>query len=159
MTAAVHLGACHPLTDGDIDRAVTRTAPGNYALGYLDGGVFVPFYMGRSDSDVNEGLHAWVGVDSSSSRYAPSAQASWGVRAQFPFSRGTPALRSVGIVVDARYTHFEFRYAATAEAAFECECKSYHEFGGSHCLDNARHPARPGNVSWTCPLSGPNHRQ
>jgi hypothetical protein len=157
VTAALSLGLCLPLTDATIDRAVTRTAPGNYALGYVEGGEFVPFYVGRADSDVNARLHAWVGVDSNCARYSPSAKAAWGSRARHPFPRGTPALCSVGVAVDARYTHFEFRYAASAEAAFECECRNYHECGGSHCLDNPRHPAPPGGVSWTCPVPG-HHR-
>ena len=35
----------YPLTHDVIDRALTRTSPGNYALGYLDGNVFVVFYV------------------------------------------------------------------------------------------------------------------
>jgi hypothetical protein len=153
VTESLHLGRCHPLTDGTIDQAVTRTSPGNYALGYVQDGVFVPFYVGRSDSDVNDRLHAWVGVDSIPTRYCSAAKAAWGARPRHPFSRGTPALRSVGAAADARYTHFEFSYAASAEAAFERECRNYHDLGGGQCLDNPRHPAPPGGVSRTCPDS------
>jgi hypothetical protein len=158
VSGSLALGRCHPLTDGVIDETVTRRSPGSYALGYLDGGAFVAFYVGRADSDLNDGLHAWVGVDSHSDRYSPGAKAAWGSHRPKRLSPCAPALCSVGVAVDARYTHFEFSYASSAQAAFECECRNYHEFGGSHCLDNPRHPAPPGDVSWTCPLSGPRHR-
>jgi hypothetical protein len=148
---------CYPLTEEKIDEEVTRTSPGNYALGYLDGSTFVPFYVGRSDSDLNAGLHSWVGVDSRSTRYGPFTKAAYGRRRRRCLTLGTPALRPVGVVVDGRYTHFEFSYAASAQAAFEEECRSYHDFGGGYVLDNERHPAPAEGESWKCPVHG--HRQ
>ncbi len=44
-----------------IDEVLTRTSPGNNALGYMDDDTFNVFYVGRSDSDVSERLHEWVG--------------------------------------------------------------------------------------------------
>jgi hypothetical protein len=148
-------GACHRLSEEEIDREVTRTSPGNYALGYLDGGTFVTFYVGRSDADLNECLHAWVGVESRPHRFAAMAKAAYGTRRRrHGHAPGAPALQPVGIVVDGRYTHFVFRYAASAQAAFENECRSYHDFGGSFGLDNERHPVPPEGGSRRC-VEGP----
>jgi hypothetical protein len=143
------------LTDKNIDEAVGRTSPGSYALGYLDGGTFVVFYVGRSDSDVNARLHSWIGVDGGSPRSWPSARAAYGTRHRRSLPLPTPALSSVGVVADSGYTHFEFSYAPSAKAAFEGECCTYHDFGGSYgSLDNKRHPAPPEGVSWMCPAHG-----
>jgi hypothetical protein len=139
----VPMGGCHPLTDATIDEEVTRASPGSYALGYLDDDSFVPFYVGRSDVDVRAGLHCWVGMDSRPTRFGPAAKAAYGSRQRRSLLPATPALSTVGVVVDGRYTHFVFRYAPSAETAFRQECQSYHDFGGSSCLDNERHPAPP----------------
>jgi hypothetical protein len=155
--ASLHMGECHPLTDARIDEAVTQVSPGNYALGYVDDGTFVAFYLGRSDSDVNDRLHAWIDVDSTSTRYGPSAKAAYGSRRRHSRPLGTPALRPVGVAVDGRYTHFRFSYAASAHAAFEKECCNYHEFGGSYGLDNERHPAPPEGEAWKCPVHARHH--
>jgi len=44
------------LTSTEIDSYVTRTSPGNYALGYVKDKTFFVKYVGRSDSDVNSRL-------------------------------------------------------------------------------------------------------
>jgi hypothetical protein len=51
------LGA-YDFTSSEIDRVVTRTSFGNYALGYVKEDTFYPRYVGRSDSDVNKELKA-----------------------------------------------------------------------------------------------------
>jgi hypothetical protein len=61
---SLEMKGSYPLSHEAIDDAVTRTSAGNYALGYMDGDVFVVFYVGRSDSDVKRILHDWVGVPS-----------------------------------------------------------------------------------------------
>jgi hypothetical protein len=152
------MGGCYPLNEAKIDEEVTRVSPGNYALGYLEDGTFVAFYVGRSDSDVNDCLRSWIGVDSRSTRYGPSAKAAYGSRLRHSNPLGTPALRPVGLVVDGRFTHFQFSYGASAQAAFEKECCNYHDFGGSYGLDNGRHPAPPEGESWTCPMHRHHHR-
>lgn len=50
-----------------------------------------------------------------------------------------------------KYTHFKFSYATSPKAAFEKECKNYHDFGGSEKLDNDKHPERPYLSKWKCP--------
>ncbi len=150
---ALHIGRALELTGKQIDRAVGREAPGSFALGYLEGGRFVAFYVGRADRDLNACLHAWLGVDSHSARYAPSARAAYGSqrrRASAPFRAPSPL--PVGVAVDGRYTHFECRYAASAQAAFQDECRHYHELGGSHGLDNEAHPSPPSGSTWLCPV-------
>ena len=131
----------YPLSHEAIDDAVTRSSAGNYALGYLDGRVFVPFYVGRSDSDVRQILHDWVGVPSRYKQYAPSSKAACGSRHRGPLPFDVPALARVGMNVDSSYTRFAFRYARSAEAAFEEECRNYHELGGCEGLDNERAPS------------------
>jgi hypothetical protein len=137
---SLEMRGSYPLNDAAIDEMVSRTSPGNYALGYMDGTTFMVFYVGRSDSDVRGCLHGWVGAPSRYERYAPSAKAAWGSRARAPFPQGTPALDRVGLGVDSSYTRFAYSYAATAKAAFEKECRNYHDFGASDGLDNEIHP-------------------
>jgi hypothetical protein len=146
-----------PLTDKKVDEAVTRTSPGSYALGYLDGEAFVVFYVGRSDADVNARLHSWVGVDGRSTRYCPPGKAAYKARCRHSLPLPAPAVGPAG-VADCAYTHFEFSYAPSVRAAFEGECRAYHDFGGDYgSLDNERHPLPPDGVVWTCPEHG--HRR
>jgi len=64
------------LTDSEVDRQVTRTAPGNYGLGYTkDDGTFVVQYVGRSDDDVNNRLHDWVGTNHKKFKYSYAGSA------------------------------------------------------------------------------------
>jgi hypothetical protein len=51
----------------------------------------------------------------------------------------------------ANYKEFKFSYATSPKAAFEKECKNYHDFGGSEKLDNEIHPQRPEGTNWGCP--------
>ena len=43
---------------------------------------------------------------------------------------------------------FKFSYAASAKAAFEKECKNYHDFDPP---GNDKHPQRPDGTGWKCP--------
>jgi hypothetical protein len=137
----------YPLSHDAIDDALARTSAGNYALGYLDGNAFVVFYVGRSDSDVRQALHDWVGSPSRYRAYAPSSKAACGSRHRGPLPFGIPALARVGMNVDSSYTRFAFSYARSAEAAFEEECRNYRDFGGRDGLDNEHPPrAAPGGA-------------
>lgn len=49
------------------------------------------------------------------------------------------------------YKKFKFRYAASPKAAFEKECKNYHDFGGKEELQNKNHPDIPNGMDWKCP--------
>jgi len=137
---SLQMSGSYPLSDDAIDEMVSQTSPGNYALGYMDGTTFLVFYVGRSDSDVKRCLHEWVGAPSRYERYAPSAKAAWGSHHRWHFPHGAPALDRVGIAVDSSYTRFAYSYAHSAKAAFEKECRNYHDFGASHGLDNEVHP-------------------
>jgi hypothetical protein len=99
----------------------------------------VVFYIGRSDSDVKRRLHEWVCAPSQNEAYAPSGRASWGVhkRGTLPLNAPAPASMS-GI---ARYSHFAYSYACSAEAAYAEECRNYDDFGGrQQRLDNLLAP-------------------
>jgi hypothetical protein len=148
-----HIGHALPLTGLQIDLVVDRTTPGTFALGYLEDGAFVAFYVGRADSDLNGCLHDCLGVDGGDARYAPCARAAYGSRRRATAPLGTPCPRPVGVAVDGRYTHFEYRYAASARGAYQAECRHYHELGGSSFLDNRRHPEPPLGSGWPCPVA------
>lgn len=51
-----------------------------------------------------------------------------------------------------RYEKFKASYAPSAKAAFEKECRNFHDFGGADTLDNESHPDRPDGTDWTCPI-------
>jgi hypothetical protein len=61
----LEMNGSYPLSNEAIDAALTRTSPGNYALGYMDDAMFVVYYVGRSDSDVRQRLQDWVGAPGS----------------------------------------------------------------------------------------------
>ena len=47
------------------------------------------------------------------------------------------------------YKRFKFEYYGSAKAAFEKECRLYHDFDPP---DNDVHPRRPNNSNWECPV-------
>jgi len=136
---SLEMSGSYPLSDEAIDEALTRTSPGNYALGYMDGDTFNVFYVGRSDSDVRQRLHEWVGMLSRYEKHASSAKASWGVHRRGQLPVDAPALARVGNA-ESRYTHFAYSYARSAEDAYAHEWRDYDAFGGSHGLDNETQP-------------------
>ena len=138
---SLEMSGSYPLTNEAIDERLTRKSPGNYALGYLDSGTFMVFYVGRSDSDLRHRLHEWVGAPSHYDRLAPSSRAAWSVhqRGRLPLNVATQS--RVGVEVDSSYTRFAYSYAATPDAAFAKQCRNYADFGGSGELDNASRPA------------------
>lgn len=111
--ATLDMQGPYNFTSAEIDRVVTRTSPGNYALGRTEGETFFVHYVGRSDSDVNQELKARLALN---------------------------------------YTKFKYSYATSTKAAFEKECRNYHDFGGSEKLDNKIHPSRPPGTGWKCPV-------
>lgn len=51
-----------------------------------------------------------------------------------------------------KYKKFMFSYAPTTKAAFEKECKNWHDFGGlKGGLDNKMHPDKPDGTDYECP--------
>ena len=46
---------------------------------------------------------------------------------------------------------FKFSEATDAKAAYEKECRNWHDFGGKVKLDSKQHPAKPEGVDWKCP--------
>jgi hypothetical protein len=137
------MSGSYPLSDEAIDDALTRTSPGNYALGYMDGDSFMVFYVGRSDSDVRRRLHEWVGMPSRYEKYASAAQASWAVHRRERVPVDAPALGHVGNAVTS-YTRFAYSYARSAEEAYAKEWRNYDACGGSYALDNERQPVSAG---------------
>jgi hypothetical protein len=136
---SLQMNGAFPLDDATIDERVSRTSPGNYALGYMDEGTFVVFYVGRSDSDVRSRLHEWVGAPSSHQRHSGAGQAPWALHQRGASPLAAPALGPVE-VADSSYTRFAYSYAPSARAAFEKECRNYDDFGRSGALDNATPP-------------------
>ncbi len=132
----------YPLHDAAIDAALTRGAPGNYALGYSDGDVFSVFYVGRSDLDLARCLHEWVGMPSRFERYCAADQASRKTHGGGWPRVGTPPLGRVGCI-DSSYTHFACSYAQSVEEAYAKEWRIYDAFGGHRNLDNETPPTPP----------------
>ena len=139
---SLEMSGSYPLTADAIDANLTGKWPGNYALGYLDGGTFMVFYVGRSDSDVKRRLHGWVGAPSRDDCFASSGRAAWAVhrRGLLPLDVATQG--RVGVDVDDSYTRFAYSYAPSADAAFAKEWRNFDDFGGSGGLDNAVPPSR-----------------
>ena len=111
--ASLEMEGSYPFTSSEIDRVVTKTSPGNYALGYTEKDSFIVRYVGRSDTDVKKELKARL---------------------------------------DSKYKRFKYSYATSPKAAFEKECRNYHDFGGKKDLDNDIHPSRPADTDWKCPV-------
>jgi len=147
-------GHVHRLCRSAIDAAVHETAPGTFALGYGDGSGFIAFFVGRSDADLNADLKAWVEAPSRPRSHRAPVFAPWLARTGPQAWLGTRALGPIAIGADTGYTHFRFRYAPSAIAAFERECIAYHALGGSEQLDNACHPQPPPDSPWRCPAHG-----
>jgi hypothetical protein len=144
----------YPLSDEAIAAELTRTSPGNYALGYLEDGRFVVFYVGRSDTDLKGRLQGWVGAPSQYERYAPSGMAAWSTRRRASSPLGTPALGRVGCAGASSYTRFAYSYTSSPEMALEKELQNYDDFGGRGGLDNGKPPARRRD----CAADDPVHR-
>ena len=53
--------------------------------------------------------------------------------------------------VGEKYKNFKYSYATSPKAAFEEECRNYHDFGETDSLDNNIHPRRPDGCGWKCP--------
>jgi len=66
------------LNNATIDAAISRTSPGAYALGAMDGSTFMISYVGRSDDDVKARLKNHVGLyPTFKYGYQPSAKAAF----------------------------------------------------------------------------------
>jgi hypothetical protein len=136
---SLEMSGAYALSDEAIDEALTRTSPGNYALGYMDGDTFNVFYVGRSDTDLRQRLHEWVGMPSRTENHGSFAKASWGVHRRGQLPVDAPALGRVGNA-ESSYTRFAYSYARSAEDAYAKEWRNYDAFGGCHGLDNETEP-------------------
>jgi hypothetical protein len=63
--ASSGLNGPYALTDDTINKVITKTSAGAYALGKVKDDTFYIDYIGRSDTDVNQRLHNHVGNYSS----------------------------------------------------------------------------------------------
>ncbi len=60
--ASLEMNGPYTLDVKTIDEKITKTSPGNYALGSKsERGTFLVGYVGRSDSDLGARLKSWVG--------------------------------------------------------------------------------------------------
>lgn len=53
---------------------------------------------------------------------------------------------------EGKYAQFKWSSAQSVRAAFEKECKNFHDFGGLEALDNERHPDSPNGTTLKCPF-------
>lgn len=63
----------YEFTSEEIDRVVTKSSPGNYALGNSDEKTFYVHYVGRSDNDVNQELKAKLDLNHKEFKYSYAA--------------------------------------------------------------------------------------
>ncbi|MFO7649946.1 MAG: hypothetical protein R6X13_01200 [bacterium] len=49
-------------------------------------------------------------------------------------------------------TKFKWSSAPSAKAAFDKQCRNFHEFGGYDALENEEHPEPPRGMNWKCPF-------
>lgn len=61
MPSTSFSGESRPLSLEEITRAVTKSAPGAYALGHRKDDRFIVEYVGRADADVGERLKDHIG--------------------------------------------------------------------------------------------------
>jgi hypothetical protein len=47
---------------------------------------------------------------------------------------------------------FKWSYAPSEKAAFDKECKNFHDFGEHGQLENDYHPEPPEGTKWKCPV-------
>lgn len=60
--ASLRMQGPYVLSSAKINEVVTKTLPGNYALGYTkDNGTFIVQYVGRSDTNLNQELRSKLG--------------------------------------------------------------------------------------------------
>jgi len=136
---SLEMSGSFPLSDEAIDETLVRTSPGNYALGYMDGDAFVVCYVGRSDCNLRQRLHDWVGMPSRYESYASPAKAPWGSFRRGPLPLDNPGPARVESA-ESGYTHFAYSYACCADEAYAKEWRNYDAFGGVHALDNESEP-------------------
>jgi hypothetical protein len=114
MMVSLDIQGPYSLSTAEIDKLVTKTSAGNYALGSVNTeGAFIVRYVGRSDTNLNTRL---------------KQQADTG-----------------------KHPKFKYSYASSSKAAFEKECKNFHDFGGTEKLENDIHPDRPAYIDGKCP--------
>lgn len=136
--AMLEMSGSYPLTRQGVDAVLSQKSAGNYALGYLEDGDFRVFYVGRSDSDVKQSLHDWVGMPSRCERPASVSIAPWQLGPGCSSRSERPA--SDHVAWGDEYTRFAYSYSPSAEQAYAQEWRNYDAFGGDHELDNAIEP-------------------
>lgn len=120
------------LDPATVRQLVRGGLPGNFALGHLDGGKrFAVQYVGRHDDDVLTGLMAALRT---------------GI--------GKPGLTGRLFGGQHKANAFKFSYAADQRAAYEKQCRNYHDFNGSGNLENGTHPTPPPGSGFSCPACG-----
>ncbi len=136
----LEMSGSYPLTEDGVDAVLSQKSAGNYALGYLDDGDFRVFYVGRSDSDVKQRLHDWIGMPSRFDRHSSVATAPWQLRTGGR-SRADLRARDPEAWGDG-YTRFAYSYSPSPQEAYAQEWRNYDAFGGDRALDNPVQPVQ-----------------
>jgi hypothetical protein len=134
-TVKTGLRGCYELTGLSVDVRVNLTSPGVYVLGRLAPGAPArPWSAGAPAAAGTIGRDLII-------RYVGRSDSD--VRAEIK--------KQVG-----RYDAFQFEFYPSDVAAFDKECRLYHDLGGAEGeLDNTRHPLKPERFPrMTCPACG-----
>jgi len=116
-------------TREEIERVMKETGPGTFALGErTKNNKFKVRYVGRDDSDVKAALISALSPKKKSGLLDKLTGQSGGTEA------------------------FKVSLAASPDAAYEKQCRSYHKFNSRDQLENADHPQPPPSNPRKCPV-------
>jgi hypothetical protein len=120
------------LTRQAVQASVTQTMPGTFAIGHKDkAGRFQVQFVGRDDANLGAALMQAVAR---------------GI--------GRPGMMTRLFGSKPAANAFKFSYATSAQAAYEKQCRNFHNFGETRSLENPGHPAPPAGSGLKCPVCG-----
>jgi len=126
--ASLDMDGPFTFTRQEIERVMKQTGPGTFALGsQTKDGKFKVRYVGRDDRDVKAALLDALRKDKK------------------PGKLGKLTGKEANEV-------FKISLAASADAAFEKHCRSYHKFNSRSQLENKNHPEPPADTPRKCPI-------
>jgi hypothetical protein len=127
--ASLDMDGPYTFTRDEIHRVMKQSGPGTFALGeQTKDGKFKVRYVGRDDRDVKSAL-----LDALRNEKKP------GLMDKLTGKGGGNEV-------------FKVSLAASADAAFDKQCRSYHKFNSRSQLENTEHPEPPAGQSMKCPV-------
>lgn len=130
--AKLDMDGPYALTQQEVNRVVSQPLPGCFALGRMTKeNRFLVRYVGRDDKDLRQALMRCTGGN-----------------------KGQPGFFGRLMGDQPGNDTFKFSYAQDARAAYDKQCRAYHNFNKQGSLYNGGHPKPPANMRMTCPVCG-----